>query len=112
MAETEMVERVARALYAATPFKQAEGGYHEQSDVYRRSCLLLARAAIEAMREPTEAMVDAFVWYGHGKTIGDVARIGWQSMIDAALSGQDLDQDAAAPPARAPRRKTAPKTRK
>ena len=34
------------------------------------------------------------------------------STIDAALSGQDLDQDAAAPPARAPRRKTAPKTRK
>jgi len=77
MAENEMIERVAQAILAKVPL--GYGMTIAESDEY-------ARAAIEAMREPTEAMVDAFVWYGHGKTIGDVARIGWQSMIDAALS--------------------------
>ena len=70
-----MVERVARAICR-----------HEGDEEDWPCWFGEARAAIEAMREPTEAMVDAFVWYGHGKTIGDVARIGWQSMIDAALS--------------------------
>lgn len=52
-----MIERVARAMYDATPFKETEGGYDEQSETYRRMCELLARAAIEAMREPTDAML-------------------------------------------------------
>lgn len=55
-----MTERVARAMYDATPFKETEGGYDAQSETYRSMCELLARAAIEAMREPTDAMIDAF----------------------------------------------------
>lgn len=51
LAEDEaVVERVARALYAATPFKETAGGYDHQSDTYRRLCETLARAAIAAMR--------------------------------------------------------------
>jgi hypothetical protein len=110
MAETEMVERVARALYAVTPFKQTEGGYDEQSDVYRRSCILLARAAIEAMRVvPQDAdaagllaameQVAPFiekVTERHGFNAGSAARVAcgdgrlyhawYNAMIDAALS--------------------------
>lgn len=53
-----MIERVARAMFNATPFKDA-GAWDDQSDTYRRMCRLLARAAIEAMREPTAGMVKA-----------------------------------------------------
>lgn len=43
------VERVARALYDATPFKETAGGYDQQSDTYKRMCELLARAALSAL---------------------------------------------------------------
>lgn len=71
-----IVERVARALaneegYANDPFP-----YDER-----------ARAAIKAMREPTEAMMNVgsgFIYeaYGHGPTI---AKEAWQAVVDEAL---------------------------
>jgi len=41
-----------------------------------------ARAAIAAMREPTEEMIDA--WIGAPGAI----KGGWQAMVDAALEGK------------------------
>ena len=66
-----MIERVARALLVAdrsaiTP------------DYYQR----MARAAIEAMREPTEAMLDAGVNFRERNARTEQI---WQAMIDAAL---------------------------
>jgi hypothetical protein len=88
---SEMVERVARALYAIR-MEVAEGaGLHEpytwetDNNAYREHCLREARAAIKAMREPTQGMLDcrdAFVK-------ADDARIVWQLQIDAALSPHD-----------------------
>lgn len=50
-----------------------------------------ARAAIQAMREPTEAMLNAARDWSerkYGKPVGNDAAIGClQAMIDAALSG-------------------------
>jgi isocitrate lyase len=67
-----MVERVARAIAAAD-----QKDYMEDCERYDRH----ARAAIEAMRAPTEAMVDA--------GLGDQERIHphlvYRAMIDAAL---------------------------
>lgn len=79
----DMIERVARALYAATPFKETEGGFDAQSETYRKMCRLLARAAIEAMREPTDAMFEAAKPYGLCMSALDDA---WCDMIDVALS--------------------------
>jgi hypothetical protein len=42
----------------------------------------LARAAIAAMREPTEEMMDAWA-----RAPGAI-KAGWQAMIDAALEGK------------------------
>ena len=56
----DMIERVARAVEIA-------------AKVNGRNWDKIARAAIEAMREPTEAMLD----YGTRPT--------WQTMIDMAL---------------------------
>jgi hypothetical protein len=44
----------------------------------------LARAAIEAMREPTKAMIEAGA-SGSGEDSEDVATGAWESMIDVAL---------------------------
>ena len=64
-----MVKRVARALQqemGTAPFDEA-------------TSFALARAAIAAMREPTEEMIDGWI-RAPGAITG-----GWQGMIDAAL---------------------------
>ncbi|KAA3518871.1 hypothetical protein DXT89_26745 [Agrobacterium vitis] len=86
-----MIERVARALYDASPYRDNEGSYDEQSPMYKSFCLALASAAIEAMREPTEAMVKKGVEFSLSSTLSGNYR--WQNyvadkhraMIDAAL---------------------------
>lgn len=69
---SEMVERVAKAIMARfndpLPFHAEE----------------LARAAIEAMREPTNAMERAGDEYGRF-TNGPSACVVWEAMIDEAL---------------------------
>lgn len=78
-----MVERVAQAIMAKVP--QGYGMTAEEATGY-------ARVAIEAMREPTEAMVDAG-WdkevFADGAAytyLGHVAVEAYQAMIDAALA--------------------------
>jgi len=68
-----MVERVARAL-------QQEMGTAPADEP--PSSFALARAAIAAMREPTEEMIDAWI------TAPGAIKGGWQAMIDAALEGK------------------------
>ena len=94
---TEMVERVARALDPKAwkpenmvPTKAITSAMHTR----RQSSCISARAAIEAMREPTEVMMDVT---GKSTTLNgteftfcgeDLVRNGmWQAMIDAALNG-------------------------
>lgn len=69
----EMVEKVAEAirLHTTDAHWTPEG---------------LARAALEAMREPTEAMVQAGVTADPGKTLGERVTNCHAAMIDAALS--------------------------
>lgn len=62
----EMVQRVARAI-ALAPMDTFEAQ---------------AVAAIEAMREPTEAMIEA----GYANNFANPAYAAWQAMIDTALS--------------------------
>ena len=97
-AHNEMIERVAVALYEATPFKETEGDFHEQSDLYQRCSRVLARAAIEAMREPAGAMqasmrdaIEPYVQRGLSKPVDDQWQIGrevWAAAIDAALTDE------------------------
>ncbi len=73
-----MIETVARAL------ERAEGGTYET----------IARAAIEAMREPTPKMIaEAWNSVTPAKKLAGISRLGpgpgvsevWRAMIDAAL---------------------------
>ena len=68
-----MVERVAQAL-------QREMGTAPLDEP--PSSFALARAAIAAMREPTEEMIVAWI-----RAPGAI-KGGWQGMIDAALEGK------------------------
>ena len=67
-----MAKRVAQALQqemGTAPFDET-------------AAIALARAAIAAMREPTEEMIDAWI-----RAPGAI-KGGWQGMIDAALEGK------------------------
>jgi hypothetical protein len=68
-----MVKRVAQAL-------QQEMGTARFDET--AASFALARAAIAAMREPTEEMMDAWA-----RAPGAI-KAGWQAMIDAALEGK------------------------
>lgn len=88
----DMIERVARAL---APLAWATLGLSDTlaNQATRTASLRRARAAIKAMREPTEAMRQCGV---HGQWSGviegipederDAATSLWQAMIDAALA--------------------------
>lgn len=84
---TEMIERLARLLHVEdirAPIEQPWKALREfDQDEYRNT----ARKIIEAMREPTEAMVEAIY-----RRVGCVdccpadVKIGYQEGIDAALT--------------------------
>ena len=78
---SEMVEKVAKAMHSVDALIQPswESLEGEQED-YRE----YARAAIAAMREPTEAMIEAAQW---NTTRGKVPTFKdqWQAAIDEAL---------------------------
>ena len=65
-----MVKRVAQALQQKIPFDETAVSF------------VLARAAIAAMREPTEEMVDAWI-----RAPGAI-KGGWRAMVDVALEGK------------------------
>jgi hypothetical protein len=85
---SEMIERVARAMHeawgsAASEIYPGQWIQHPKwEDVKdKRMALIKARAAIEAMREPTEAMIDQFEWHKPQ----EAARFYWGHMIEEAL---------------------------
>ena len=94
MAEN-MIERVARAICDTWAEREGCADYswevvkyaHQDPETHAKlarmyeTAMAEARAAIEAMREPTEAMVDSC---GNGEC-GKWAWGAWDNMIDAAL---------------------------
>lgn len=90
-----MIEKVARAI-SPTCWNDTltEMMRPDAIETGRLLALESARAAIEAMREPTDAMCEAGARYyhdnwrpGHAKEDTNMALI-WTDMIDAALSTQ------------------------
>jgi hypothetical protein len=80
MAESEMIERVARAICRAE-YGPGDAGWENQ--------IPAARAAIEAMREPTGDMVEGLaVTFDLSE---QAVLLFWRQMIDAALSPSTKD---------------------
>ena len=95
---TSMVERVARALYELLrkDFRD-QAVWERTTEMDREVFRPFARAAIVAMREPTDEMVDAGF---HKADTNDrserayrwVADDVWHAMIDAALEETDASE--------------------
>lgn len=86
---SEMVERVARSIWAFNEDTDCPD-YERLSAHAKERANEWARAAIEAMREPTEEMIDRTAMQGESPMItarGSRARIAhyWRLMIDEAL---------------------------
>ncbi len=85
---TDMVERVARAMFYDTNRDYPAYSFHAADETTQATYISNARAAIEAMREPTEDMEIAgdteTGWDKH--EMPHPARNSWQAMIDAALN--------------------------
>ena len=77
---SEMIERVAKALSEREGSGPWEGGLMGERG--REMWRATARAAIEAMREPTSEMAFA----DDVKEWPDDAKAAWRAMIDAALT--------------------------
>lgn len=81
---SEMVERVARAI------SEADGApWEHMSDAHKRGTREAARAAIEAMREPTPAVREQLAAWSANDP-GDITGSAnldemWAALIDAAL---------------------------
>ena len=89
--QMSMIERVAKAIYDADhayelknypntfTWEKTRDAYSDTAADYRAR----ARAAVEAMREPTEAMAICLAGYEES----DEEKVeGWNAAIDAALS--------------------------
>jgi len=86
--QSEMVEKVARALHALEWRGVKEPPAWGEDREY---WLANARAAIEAMREPTQGQVIA-AEREHGLLGGLQFEAGWRTMIDAALTVEHIEQ--------------------
>jgi hypothetical protein len=91
---SEMIERVAMGIHAQRANSRLTK-WEDCSEEYRNGTRRDARAAIEAMREPTDEMQSAgYLNAEHSiEAVGDLApapesqpRLIWQAMIDAALA--------------------------
>jgi len=82
-----MVEKVARAMAAnaGVIWSGPRGEDDPDFTIMKMAYLRAARAAIEAMREPDDAMVKAGA-HGSGEDSETTALGAWQAMIDAALA--------------------------
>lgn len=88
---SEMVERVAIAIHDAWG-DGYKGRWDPNTPHWSRVYREIARAAIAAMREPTEDMI-------YGKHVRTTLVSVWQAMIDAALSGSSAGHPGASPTA-------------
>ena len=88
-----MIEKVARASFACWRKSMDELGEHldkghefeDMTEQEMKFAFAHARAAIEAMREPTEAMLEAVSSFNDIKHIDQDPSYYWPLMIDAAL---------------------------
>ena len=83
-----MLERIARAIYSKHGFCYDDDErmfepypFDELDEIERANFVSQARAALIALRDPTEGMIDAGVTADTGKTLGDRVTLCWQALI-------------------------------
>ncbi len=93
---TDMVERLACAIFVAAPPEEGRRAMAAAPELARRIAHDQARAALAALREPSGAMVAAGQDLLVRQTRVDEAAV-WRAMVDAALGQPEppemLDED-------------------
>lgn len=85
---TDMIERVAMAMYSSTGLEFGlQEEWKDRHDKAKDEWRHLARAAIAAMREPTETMIDAGSKEQRNILSKPIEGI-WAAIIDAALGDE------------------------
>lgn len=80
-----MKERIARAIHEEIELR--DDLCHYEYKYKRESMILVAEAVLDAMREPTEAMIEVGIEdHGWGDCEMSEMHFRWQAMIDAAKS--------------------------
>lgn len=77
-----MVDVIAKAMQSTG----GTGGWPDLPESRREGWRKLARAALEAMRDMPEFMLDAAMLAESDRTVGGKIRAQWSAAIDAALS--------------------------
>jgi hypothetical protein len=78
----EMVDRIAKAILGSV----SDRAWESLSSLSQESLRLQARAAIEAMREPTEAMINSpETHWDYSCHVCGGLKEGWYAFHDAAL---------------------------
>lgn len=89
MADVEMVERVARALWNAESVRATDrprrSEWADESEKTQESWRYMARAAIEALREPTEVIMRAHHVVPDDADYKERIADNWRALIDAIL---------------------------
>jgi hypothetical protein len=80
---SEMIDRVARAINEVNPWVGI--AWMDLPSVPKDEYRAKARAAIEAMREPTEGMLDRLDAANSGWGTREHSKELWQELIDEAL---------------------------
>lgn len=84
---SEMVERLARALWTGRMHTNADtGSWEVLNDVFRDEHRNEVRAILRAIREPTSGQLAAFARACDGNGFC-LVKTGWKAMIDAAIDG-------------------------
>ncbi|MBR1122091.1 hypothetical protein JQ628_11245 [Bradyrhizobium lablabi] len=93
----DMIDRVAAAIMlAVTDGHGFQANWKEQPDDVRGFWRTVARAAIEAMREPTDCMCRAGAAKWDDDWCSETNALNmWSGMIDAALSDKNPQADIA-----------------
>lgn len=85
----EMIERVAKAIVKSYLKSEVPEASNEDIDKAVNRCyhewIVHAKDAIQAMRDPTQDMINAYYDSNYGDPVP-----GWQTMIDEALKGFNM----------------------
>jgi hypothetical protein len=82
-----MIEKVGRAIFASQDWPEFHPAYERSSEIFETA----AKAAIEAMREPTDTMIlsglNCDAWAEGSDNAVDLLKGTYVAMIDSEIAG-------------------------
>lgn len=80
-----MIERVARAIWTMSGDSWPHDSFDNLPDGKKKTVMIYARAAIQALCDPGDGDVDEAYWHEKGELTRPEIKRAWKAMLDAAL---------------------------